>query len=95
MVTKEDVLNALKTVADPHMGISIVDMGLIRDVEVDDEGNVKFKLIPTNPYCMSVMAMAFQAKEAVKSLEGVKKVEVTVEGQVMEKDINEMLKDKE
>ncbi|XRO74611.1 metal-sulfur cluster assembly factor [Methanocaldococcus sp. 28A] len=93
MVTKEDVIKALKTVADPHMGISIVDMGLIKDVDVDDEGNVKFKLIPTNPACMSVLGMAFQAKDAVKSLEGVKNVEVVVEGHIMEKEINEMLKE--
>ncbi|XRP96652.1 metal-sulfur cluster assembly factor [Methanocaldococcus sp. 16A] len=95
MVTKEDVIKALKTVADPHMGISIVDMGLVRDLEVDDEGNVKFKLIPTNPACMSVLGMAFQAKDAVKSLEGVKSVEVVVEGHMMEKEINEMLKEKD
>lgn len=93
MVTKEDVIKALKTVADPHMGISIVDMGLVKDVEVDDEGNVKFKLIPTNPACMSVLGMAFQAKDAVKSLKGVKNIEVTVEGHIMENEINKMLKE--
>ena len=46
MVSKDDVLNALKRVADPHMGISIVDMGLIQDVEVDGDGNVSFTLTP-------------------------------------------------
>ncbi|NPA62121.1 MAG: metal-sulfur cluster assembly factor [Methanococci archaeon] len=92
-INKEEVINALKTVADPHMGISIVDMGLVKDLNVDEQGNVSFKIVPTNPYCMSVMAMAIQAKEAVKSLEGVKNVKVEVEGHVMEKDINEMLKE--
>ncbi|MCQ6254333.1 metal-sulfur cluster assembly factor [Methanocaldococcus sp.] len=93
MVTKEDVINALKTVADPHVGISIVDMGLVKDIEVDNEGNVKFKLIPTNPACMAILGMAFQAKDAVKSLKGVKNVEVIVEGHLMENEINKMLKE--
>jgi metal-sulfur cluster biosynthetic enzyme len=91
MVSKEDVMNALKKVADPHMGISIVDMGLISDVEVDDEGNVSFTLTPTNPACMSVLGMAMHAKEVVKGVEGVKSVKVEVKGHMMEKEINEIL----
>ena len=62
MVSKDDVMNALKQIADPHMGISIVDMGLINDVEVSDEGVVSFTLTPTNPGCMSVIHMAGGAK---------------------------------
>ncbi|WP_457612341.1 metal-sulfur cluster assembly factor [Methanocaldococcus sp.] len=93
MVDKEKVIEALKKVADPHMGVNIVDMGLVQNLEVDEEGNVKFKIIPTNPVCMSVMNMAIMAKEEVKKVEGVKKVDVKIEGHVMEKDLNEMLKD--
>ncbi|ENN96374.1 hypothetical protein J422_02829 [Methanocaldococcus villosus KIN24-T80] len=91
MVSKEDVIKALRKVQDPHMGISIVDMGLVRDIEIDDNGNVKFIITPTNPACMSVLGMAMQAKKVVEELEGVKKVDVKVEGHFMEKEINEML----
>ncbi len=91
MVSKEDVLNALKKVADPHMGMSVVDMGLIKNVEVDEDNNVSFELIPTNPACMSVMGMAMDAKEVVKELNGVKSVKVVVKGHMMEEDINEIL----
>jgi len=93
MVSKDDVLNALKRVADPHMGISIVDMGLIQDVEVDGDGNVSFTLTPTNPGCMSVIHMAGGAKHVVAELDGVKKVKVTVKGHMMEDDINKILGD--
>ena len=68
MVSKDDVLNALKKVADPHMGISIVDMGLIKNVEIDEENNVSFDLIPTNPGCMSVMGMLWEQKKLLKRL---------------------------
>ena len=93
MVSKDDVLNTLKQVADTHMGISIVDMGLISDVEVDDEGVVSFILTPTNQGCMSVIHMAGGAKHVVAELEGVKKVNVTVKGHMMEEDINKILSD--
>ncbi|MBP2172801.1 metal-sulfur cluster assembly factor [Methanococcus voltae] len=91
MVSKEDVLNAIKVVPDPHMGVSIVDMGLIKDVVVDDEGNVEFTLTPTNPGCMSVIHMAAGAKNAVLELDGVKTVKATVKGHMMEDDINKIL----
>lgn len=73
------------------MGVSIVDMGLINDVEVDEEGNVSFTLTPTNPGCMSVIGMAAGAKQAASEVEGVKSVKVTVKGHMMENDINEIL----
>lgn len=91
MVTKDDVLNALKKVADPHMGISIVDMGLIKNIEIDEENNVSFELIPTNPACMSVMGMAIGSKEAVKKIEGVKDVKVIVKGHMMEEELNNII----
>jgi metal-sulfur cluster biosynthetic enzyme len=35
--TKDDILEALKVVVDPELGINVVDLGLIYDVEVEDE----------------------------------------------------------
>ncbi|MBW9223863.1 metal-sulfur cluster assembly factor [Methanothermococcus sp. SCGC AD-155-E23] len=95
MVSKEDVIKALKNVKDPHMGISIVDMGLVKNVEIDEENNVSFELIPTNPACMSVMGMALGAKEEVKKIEGVKDVKVIVKGHIMEEDINKIVNNSE
>ncbi len=36
-LTKEDVLETLKSVIDPEIGLNIVDLGLIYDINITDE----------------------------------------------------------
>jgi len=52
MVTKEEILNALKDVYDPEIPVNIVDLGLIYSVEVDPEnGAIKLVMTMTAPGC--------------------------------------------
>jgi len=52
MPNKEEVLEAIKPVVDPEMNISIVDLGLIYDVEADeDESKLNIKMTLTSPMC--------------------------------------------
>ncbi|MGC9516994.1 MAG: metal-sulfur cluster assembly factor [Methanomicrobiales archaeon] len=89
----EKVKGALSSVPDPHMGISILEMGLIESVEVveNDETIAKIVIKPTNPGCMSAAGMAMNARVATEKLEEIDKAEVTVEGHMMADAINEMV----
>lgn len=49
-VTAESVLNLLRTIEDPEMGINIVDLGLVYDLAVED-GLVRIKLTTTTRDC--------------------------------------------
>ena len=69
-VTKERVLEALKKVQDPEIPVSVVDLGLIYDVQVND-GNVHVKMTLTAPGCPMARYIARQAEWAVTELEGV------------------------
>ena len=90
----EDLETTIKTavypVLDPHMGISIVDMGLLHEINVDGE-DVEIVLKPTNPGCMSVTRIAAQAKAEALKVEGIDKVKLIIEGHVMADALNEML----
>jgi metal-sulfur cluster biosynthetic enzyme len=44
MATKEEIIEKLKTVNDPELGIDIVDLGLIYDVAVNEKGIVTVKM---------------------------------------------------
>jgi metal-sulfur cluster biosynthetic enzyme len=86
----EKVKEALSTVADPHMGISIVEMGIVQDIEIAD--NVaKITIQPTNPGCMSAANIAMSAKLAAEKVEGIDKAEIIVQGHMMAEAISEMV----
>ena len=94
MNMSEDLVNnvkeALTPINDPHMGISIVDMGIVQNITVD--GNqAEITLKPTNPGCMSITRIAADAKTNAEKVEGVEKAVITIEGHVMADTINEMI----
>ncbi|MDR0846420.1 MAG: metal-sulfur cluster assembly factor [Lactobacillales bacterium] len=65
---KETVLANLETVIDPEMGMDIVNLGLIYDVDVNDDGFVKVTMTLTSIGCpMAEMIL----EEVQKSLQGI------------------------
>ena len=75
MVTKQDVMKVLKECYDPEIGISLVDLGLIYDVEVKGD-KVHIKMTLTTPGCPMHMMMTEDVKEKVGKIKGVKEVNV-------------------
>ena len=75
MVTKEDVTEALRGVEDPELGMDIVELGLLYDVEVDGP---KVKVIHslTSMGCPAGPMIQESIHEAVVALPGVEQVEV-------------------
>ncbi|MCX8168786.1 MAG: iron-sulfur cluster assembly protein [Candidatus Methanomethylicia archaeon] len=78
MNLKNAVMEKLREVIDPEVGLSIVEMGLIKDVLIDVEGKVKIKMSLTVPSFMCPLAkyLVSSVKKAAESVEGVKEVEV-------------------
>ena len=89
----EKIKEAVSVVADPHMGISIVEMGILQDIQIEKNGTTVAKLTikPTNPGCMSAANIAMNAKLAAEKVEGVDKVEILIEGHMMADAISEMV----
>ena len=85
-----DVKNAISIINDPHMGVSIVDMGIVQDIVVDGS-QAKITLKPTNPGCMSIARVAADARIEAEKVEGIEKAEIIVEGHAMADSINEMI----
>ena len=75
-VTEEQVMDALRKVVDFEIGFDVVSLGLVYDVQIDDENNVKVLMTLTTPACPLAGMILSDAEQAIRGIEGVKNVEV-------------------
>jgi metal-sulfur cluster biosynthetic enzyme len=75
MATKEEVVEALRQVEDPELGMDIVDLGLMYDVELEN-GKVKIVHTLTSMGCPVGPMIQANIDEVVRALPGVEDVEV-------------------
>jgi len=76
-VTREQVTEALRAVFDPEMGMSIVDLGLVYRIDVD-EHLVRVTMTLTTPGCPLHEAMAEWVRQAVGRIPGIDGVMVVL-----------------
>ncbi|MFS0878613.1 metal-sulfur cluster assembly factor [Metabacillus niabensis] len=75
---KENIYGALETVVDPEIGIDIVNLGLVYDVKMDDEGLTEVTMTLTSMGCPLAGTIVDQVKTALNDIPEVKDVEVNI-----------------
>jgi ATP-binding protein involved in chromosome partitioning len=83
MIKKTQVLEALRGVQDPELGKSLVELGMVHDVQVDD-GVVRFTLALTTLACPLKDRILEDARRAVLALDGVRDVQVSLREMTLE-----------
>jgi len=74
-ITEKDVRNALKSVKDPELGLDLVVLGLVYDIEV--QGNdVKAIISLTSPLCPLAAQIVEDARQAILAMDEVENAEV-------------------
>ena len=75
----EKVVSVLKTIYDPEIPVDIYELGLIYDVFVNDNFEVKIIMTLTTPNCPVAETLPREVEEKVESISSVKsaKVEIT------------------
>ena len=74
MASREEVVEALHQVEDPELGMDIVDLGLLYDVEVEG-ANVKVSYSLTSMGCPAGAMIQEDIERVVRELPGVEDVE--------------------
>jgi FeS assembly SUF system protein len=73
-----DIVKLLKTIHDPEIPVNIYDLGLIYDIDVDDEGNVEITMTLTAPNCPVADSLLEEVQQKTSTIAGVKQVKVTL-----------------
>ncbi|MGB3796849.1 MAG: SUF system Fe-S cluster assembly protein [Alteraurantiacibacter sp.] len=74
----QSVIDALKEIFDPEIPVNIYDLGLIYNVEVAEDADVKVTMTLTTPNCPVAETMPNEIEMRVMSLPGVRDAEVVV-----------------
>lgn len=74
-VTEKDIRTALKGVKDPELGLDLVVLGLIYDIEIEDD-HVDAVMSLTSPMCPVAGQIVEDVKTAIEGVEGVASAEV-------------------
>jgi len=77
-VSRDEIIEVLKTVYDPEIPVNIVDLGLIYGIEIDEKGKVHILMTLTAPGCPIGDTIAFEIKDKLLQIEGVSDVEVEI-----------------
>ncbi|PHK24526.1 FeS assembly SUF system protein [Nostoc linckia z15] len=74
----EEIVKTLKTIYDPEIPVDIYELGLIYDVMVNTDSEVKILMTLTSPNCPVAESLPQEVEEKITKIEGVKATEVEI-----------------
>ena len=76
MELKDKVIVEIKKIYDPEIPVNIYELGLIYNINVDKDNNVKIDMTLTSPNCPVAESLPNEVKNSVKEIKEVKDVDL-------------------
>ena len=78
---ERDIITVLRTVYDPEIPVNIYELGLIYEISISEQAEVKVLMTLTTPNCPVAESLPFEVEQKVADVKGVasSKVELTFE----------------
>ena len=74
----EKIIDVIKTIYDPEIPVNIYELGLIYDVLVNEDFDVKIIMTLTTPNCPVAETLPVDVEDKVKTIKGIKSAEVEI-----------------
>jgi FeS assembly SUF system protein len=72
------ILQVLKTIFDPEIPVNVYDLGLIYEINIDDDLNAHILMTLTTPNCPVAESLPVEVKEKANGVKGIKDVKVEI-----------------
>jgi len=70
------IVDMLRSIYDPEIPVNIYDIGLIYEIDIEDEGDVKIRMTLTSPMCPVAESLPPEVEAKVASVDGVRDVTI-------------------
>lgn len=77
-ILKDRIIQRLKTIHDPEIPLNIYELGLIYEIDIDNNSDVLIVMTLTAPNCPVAESLPLEVEGAVKQTEGVNNVQVQI-----------------
>ena len=75
---KSKVIEVIKKIYDPEIPVNIYELGLIYDIHVDKDNNVKIDMTLTTPNCPVAESLPKEVKDSIMTIKEVKNVDLNL-----------------
>ena len=72
----DNIIRVLKTIYDPEIPVDIYELGLVYDVQISEEGDVKIVMTLTSPNCPVAESLPQEVKDKVSIVQNVRNVDL-------------------
>ena len=76
MSKKELIIEEIRKIYDPELPVNIYELGLIYDIQVENEKSAKIKMTLTTPNCPVAESLPKEVKDSVMQVDGIEEVDL-------------------
>ena len=78
MNIKEKIIAEIKKIYDPEIPVNIYELGLIYDIKIEKDNNVKINMTLTTPNCPVAESLPKEVKDSIMAIKEVKNVDLNL-----------------
>ena len=78
MDLKEKIITEVKKIYDPEIPVNIYELGLIYDILIEKDNNVKINMTLTSPNCPVAESLPKEVKDSIMTIKEVKNVDLNL-----------------
>ena len=77
-IKEEQVIDCIRTVVDPEIPVNLYDLGLIYEIKINNNNDIKIKMPLTNPNCPVAGTMPESVGKSIEKLSNLNSIEVSL-----------------